>query len=208
MFQPDRDEVEKLIAERTSGIRAGVANIRGSFRNRAFANMNPGNAGLPTAPTDASLIIVGAALLNVLGSGIFQASVDFTLTGVTATDTLVIDVGTQTVASGLTLSAAGTKVGPGNGAAANGVYTSNAAGGIVVTGGGGALIQYGSGTYVFGGGATTSTFGWSGVIMNSVTATTETPFTRGNQILLTLSLNLSANALVFQSFGMSIYELT
>jgi len=212
MEQPDLDEVEKLIAQRTTGLRAGVADIRGSFRNRAFANMNPGNAGLPTAPNTGSVIIVGGALINVLGSGIFQASANFTVTGATPTDTLVVDVASQTNTS-LALSVAGVKVGPGNNSSLAplqnaGAYTSNAGAGISVTSSGPiAIAQYGTGTYVFGTGASTATFGWEGVIMNSVLATAETPFTRGNQVFLYVSMNLSGGTLVFQSFSISLVEL-
>jgi len=211
MLQPDRDEVEKLIAERISGIRVGASNLGGSFRNRAFANINPGNAGLPTAPSTGAEIIVGCALVNVLGSGIFQASVNYTITGATPTDTVITYVSTQATAAlnGMTLSAAAVKVGPGyaGAGATNGAYTSNAAAGIVVTGGSTPEVQYGSGTYVFGTGASTATFGWSDVIMSNNVSTSETPFTRGNQVLLSLALNLSGGTVVFQSFGISLVEL-
>lgn len=179
--------------------------INSALKNRAFSNATATAGVLPTQTTAGMNLILATCLLTVRASGIFQAGFEMAITGGTATATIDASVQSQTVASGLTQSAAAVKVGPGAGVATNGAFSSNAAGGIIITGGGGSLLQYDTGSQVLGTAATTVTIGWSGVIHNSVTLTAETPFAFGNQILLALLLNTSA-AVTFRGFSIWLVE--
>jgi hypothetical protein len=174
-------------------------------RNRAFST---GSATAPTGVTNAMALIIGAALLNVRGSGIFHGAVTLSLTGITATDTILIQIGSQTVASGMTLSN-NTKVGPGTGAATNGAFVSSMAAGIVVAGGGGALVQYSSGTQVAGTAATTLDFAWSNTFQNSISSTAaENPFASTTQILLTVTITATHSATqVYSGFAIDLVEM-
>lgn len=194
---------DQVIIPDLDTVRANAQNIRTAFKNRAFTT---GSATVPTSPTNSMSLIVAAALLNVKAGGIFDAKVAFSITGLTAADTMTVTIQTQTVASGIVLSNA-TKVGPGMGAAANGAFVSNAVGGITVAGGGGTLTQFSSGAQVLPTGGTTFEFAWDAVIQNSISATTETGFTLGNQILLTVATNSAHQAAgTFAGMAISLVE--
>ena len=196
--QPDQVIIPDL-----DTVRASAQNIRTAFKNRAFFSSS---VTLPTQTTAGMNLTLATCLLNVKASGIFQAGFDYAFTGGSNAATFDFQVQTQTVASGLTQSAAGTKVGPGMGAATNGAFYANAAGGIVITGGGGTLLQYDTGSQTLLTGILAATGSWTSIIQNSITATTETPFTIGSQILLQILLNTSA-AITFRGFSIWLNEI-
>jgi hypothetical protein len=205
-------EAKAYIDQEVYRARAPGANAQNAQRNRAY-----GHALVPIGVTNVTSLIILAAILSVRQSGVFQASVSMGLTGITAADTLSIAIGTQTAALGVMALATATQSGPGasstNGSPAppqplNGVYVSNAVAGIVVTGGTNALTQFATGTQVAGTAATTFDFGWSGIIDNSLAGNAEVPFTRGNQVILTVTLTATHSAtIVYAGSTVSLLEL-
>lgn len=190
--------------------RAEAAWIRGAFRNRAFST----GSTLPANVNTGSFIVFGAALLVARASGIFMAEVSCAFTGGTAAATFDVQVQTQTApntqAGGITITG-GTRIGPGNNVigtvAQTGVYVGSAGVGMTFTNGTGALTQFDTGTQILPTGGTTMTTEWSSVIHNSITANAaETPFTIGNQVLLTVAINSSA-AHVWRGFAITLIEL-
>ena len=211
MLRELRQEVYKLISSQlmASPRVAGAAQI-GRMQNRAYST---GSATAPTGVTNAMSLIIGAALLNVRGSGIFRAGVTLALTGITATDTTTLSVQTLTTAPATMTLATATKVGFGTGSAStttgNGLYVSSAAAGIVVTGGAGSVTQFTTGSQVAGTAATTVDLAWTGMFGNSIAAPgAEVPFTAGNQILLTVTLLATHSAtVVYSGFSLFLEEL-
>jgi hypothetical protein len=207
-------EAKAYIDQEVYRARAPGANAQNAQRNRAY-----GHALVPTGVTNATPLIILAAILSVRQSGVFQASVDLSLTGITATDTTSIAIGTQTAALGVMALATATQSGPGasstNGSPApplplNGVYVSNLAAGIVVTGGTNALIQYATGNLVAPttGSTDSLAFAWSGIIDNSTAGNAEVPFTRGNQVILTVTITATHSAsITYAGAGVSLLEL-
>jgi hypothetical protein len=182
-------------------VRAQAQNTRASFRNRCFVS---GNVTNPFYGIAGSTTIVGAALMTVKTSGIFSWKFAWSWTQA-ATGTYRWQIGTQTVASGLTL-ANTAKVGPGPGAATNGAFISAAAG-IAVTGGGGALVQWDSGVITIGTAGVNAAISASSTLQNSITATAETPFTLGNQILMTITLITTVSAATSNANGGYAFDL-
>jgi hypothetical protein len=167
----------------TEFIKANAQNMRAGFRNRAFVS---GNTSTPFYGGAASTTIVGAAMLTVKTSGIFHWAFSWSWTQA-ATGTYRWQISTQTQAAAIPLTAAA-KVGPGAGAATNGAFISTGAT-IAVTGGPfGSLIQWDSGVITVGTAAVNAAIAASGTFMNSITATVETPFTNGNNIVMLITL--------------------
>ena len=212
MEQGVRREVLKMIQANTKRLEEQAAWANGNMRNRAFST---GSATAPTGVTNATPLILGACKLVVRGSGIFRASYTLSLTGVTASDTIAISIGTQTATSGTISLTNVSKVGPGFTFGTSvlstsiGAFVSDAVGGILVGSGIGALVQYASGTQVVGTGTTTFDFGWSNIIQNSITGTAaEVPFTVGNDIVTTFTINATHSATqVYAGFAMDLEEL-
>ena len=212
MEEGARRQVLKMIQANTKRLEEQAAWANGNMRNRAFST---GSATAPTGVTNATALILGACKLVVRGSGIFRASYTLSLTGVTATDTIAISIGTQTAAGGIITLTNVAKVGPGFTfgtsvlPASIGAFVSAAVGGIVVGSGTGALVQYASGTQVAGTAATTFDFCWSNIIHNSISSTTaEVPFTLGNDIVTTFTITATHSATqVYAGFAMDLEEL-
>jgi hypothetical protein len=200
-------EAKSYIDQATAYAQRPGQNVQNSLRNRAFTS---GNVTAPFYGAAASTTIIGAALLVARTSGIFVANVSWAWVQATP-GTYRWQIGTQTVASGLSLTAA-TKVGPGpaGGVFANGAYISSGAT-IAVTGGGGAQVVFDTGVQTIGTVATAGTFDYSAIVQDSIAATTETIFPIGNQVLLTVTLiTATAAATVSASTGgyaFDFYEL-
>lgn len=184
--------------------------------NRAFMNNIATGGGLLPSPTAAGDRQIAAVMINVAKSGIFEYGFTVSITGATAADTIDFTVTSYTaVADAMNMvTATSQKVGPGTpyqqgtgSHKANGAFVAVNAGGIQATGTAGALVQATSGTQVLATGGTTTTWSPTGTIQNSITATTETPFTIDHQVALILSVNLSAHALNFDSLSAWIREL-
>ena len=185
-----RQEVEKLISARKTQQATNIGHVLSALQNRAFSS---GSATVPTNPTAGMTLIIAATKLKVRGSGIFRASFTVAATGLVSPHTYEFTVNSQTAVPGITLTN-GTQVGPGTltpgtVGTVNGAFVSNMAAGITVAGGGGTLLQADSLLQVVGTASTTCTWDWSNLIQNSIALTVETPFTVGNEILVTLSAN-------------------
>lgn len=206
-------EAKAYVDQEVYRARAPGAGAQSAQRNRAY-----GHALVPTGVTNATPLIIMAAILSVRQGGVFQAAVGLSLTGITATDTLAISIGTQTAALGVMGLTNATQSGPGASSTSgiappqplNGVYVSNAAAGIVVAGGTNPLVQYTSGSQVAGTAATTVDFAWSSIIDNINTApgVIEVPFTRGNQVIVTVTITATHSATItYSGASMSLLEL-
>ena len=180
-----------------------------ALSNRAFTTLQ----GVVPDPTAGSPIFVAAAKLTARASGIFLATASMAGFGMTATDTIDVEVTTQTrvASSGIALTSA-TQTGPGSpnlasvGSAAGG-YILSAVGGILVTGGPfGSQAQGGSATHVLGTAETTFSWGWANLIQNGP-ATVFTPFPRGNDVVLLMSVNRSAANMSLTNLCLSLIEL-
>lgn len=202
--QEIRTEVRKEIGALGLLYGAGI----GRMKNRAFTATQ---GTLPHAVTAASAIIFAAAKLQVKGSGIFFFTVSVSLTGATATDTLDFNVSTQQAAISTMTMTNAAQVGPGTsggGTVTSGAFVSNAAAGITVAGGAvAALTQADSGAQVLGTAATTLTWAWSGYLFQAASTTLEKPFTSGDDLIVTVSLNQSANTQVFTACNVSLTEM-
>lgn len=203
-------EAKAYIDQSVALAQKGAINTQSALRNRAFTS---GNVTAPFYGIAGSTTIIGAALLTVRASGIFVVGVSWAWAQA-ATGTYRWQIGTQTSAAGSAITAA-TKVGPGAPnsvlvAGNNGAYISNGAT-IAVTTPAGALVQFDSGVQTIGTAATAGTFEYSGVVQNSISLTSETPFTLGNQIILTVTLITTTQAATVSAstggYAFDIYEL-
>lgn len=202
-----RAEIDEVLAIAKRGARGGEASF--ALQNRAFTTLQ----GVIPDPTAGSAILVAACKLTARASGIFLASANMAGVAMTPTDTLDMQVTTQTRAAsaGITLTGA-TLVGPGTANAASigsaaGGYILSAAGGIAVTGGPfGSQIQGDSNTQVLGTLNTTATWAWSCIVQNGA-ANVETPFPIGNDVVLLLSVNRSAATMSLSNLCLSLVEL-
>ena len=207
-MQPNgsQDNINRYLEQLALAAKVEAGFIRGSLKNRAFSSGNlitPVTGGAIVPAT----VNVMAALLAVKTSGIFMTEVSLAFAQATP-GTYRLQVSTQTVVSGMTLTN-NTKVGPGTGAATNGVFAASAPTGITVNAGGGTLIQYDTGVQTIGTAATGTTVEWSGLIQNSITATAaEAPFTVGSQILVVATLIVvGQNITAFPGAAMMLVEM-
>lgn len=204
-LSPDQlARLETAESEAFFGVR-GAQGIKGAFRNRAVVNNATPSI---TTPSAASSIIFAIAQLTAKASGIFGASVSIEYQDSSgahaAADTYTFTVTTQTGTGAVTLT---------NGApVTNGenVFVSNNAAGMTISaGGGGSLIQ--TSDLLQLGVASTATvagqYSWSGIVWNSITSTSEVPFTLGNNVFLCFALNASAHVPGLSFLSMSFYEL-
>src|ERR1700722_390881 len=187
-------------------VQAGDNTLAGGGTSAGGANRAFQALFTPTTPTiDGTSRIIALATLTASKSGIFRASANVSLLGITPTDTYEIFIGTQQQAPAFVFTNA-TKVGPGSNG--GGVYASDAAGGIGVTGGPfNALTQWISATQTVPTGGNSNDQGWSGLVMNAVSGVVETPFPRGDNVLLSLSLSVSSGGLSLVSCSVSFEEL-
>ena len=200
------------------GLRADLDEVMNKVNAASASNLGLSNRGYTTlvAPyvgANTGAIFVGAIKLTARASGIFLASASLAATGMTPTDTIDVEITTQTrvATSGITLTSA-SQTGPGTqnlasvGSAAGG-YVLGAVGGLLVTGGPyGSQAQGGTGVQVLGTAETTTAWGWSNIIQNGP-ATVFTPFPRGNDVVLLMSVNRSAGAMTLSDVAMSLLEL-
>lgn len=203
MLREMRQEVLKMIQAAKTQQAANTGRILSTLQNRAFSF---GSATTPTAPTAASPLFVAGAKVTCRGSGIFLANVYIASGGMTAADTFDIQISTQTAANIVITQF--TQVGPGTAGGTgtpNGAYVSSAAGGILVTGGPlGSKLQADSGTTIVDATSVSFFYQFSAILMNSITATTETGFTVGNDVLLLAAINRSAHTQTFPTGGVGI----
>lgn len=163
--------------------------------NRAYIN----NA-FTTTPTVGVNATVFAATLQVNKSGIFFATVNLNVLGLTAGANVTATVNTTTQSGAFTLSNA-TAFGPSTTGSA---FISNAAAGI--TGFTSTIQQATLGPGNVATGSTTFYSTYAGTIHNAAGITTETPFTFGNYVLLTVNLLVSSGASGIINGGLSLVE--
>ncbi len=163
--------------------------------NRAYIN----NA-FTTTPTVGVNGCIFAATLQVKGSGIFFATVNLNVLGLTAGANVEATVNTTTQSSAFTLSNA-TAFGPSTTGSA---FISNAAAGI--TGFSSTIQQATLGPGNVATGATTFYSTYAGTIHNAASTTTETPFPTNNYVLLTVNLLVGSGSSAVINGGISLVE--
>jgi hypothetical protein len=192
--------VAEIVALQQALTRVIASGAAGASTQRAFVAGNSGGTA-PTTPNTGSAIIIAAAFLTSKLSGLFRVhfSVSCNAAAAAAGNTHALSIGTQTATGSIGLA--------NNVAVGVGCNVSNAAAGITVTGGGGALVQNTQTFEIEASVASQWAFSWSGVVQNSITAAAVTRFPLGNVVLVTASLNSSANAPTLTQLSLDVEEL-
>jgi hypothetical protein len=152
--------------------------------------------------------IVALCSLVCRASGVFDYVVSAAQPAAAATEVVTWTLTSQTGSAAMALT--GATVAAGSGGTANGLggqFGSAAAGtGIVITTGGGGELTFNSQASTTGTAAVGQAFSSVGTLHNSASATTVTPFTRGNNVLLCLKITNSATNRVVSNINMSLRE--
>ncbi|MHB8563337.1 MAG: hypothetical protein ACYDDA_05195 [Acidiferrobacteraceae bacterium] len=206
-----RIEAQSMIDMSVSKAYADLNNMHGALRNRVFGNATAAGGTLPT--TFGAAVSTTGYLLTALTakvSGIFAFSVDIAATQL-ATGTYNVQIISYTAAAGTMSITNGAEFGPTNllpGPGPTGAYVNNG-GSLAVAASAGALTQCESGVITQPTAATAWSWGSGNLILhNSVTATAETKFPIGNQVMVLVQIATTAEAITaVSSANIQFYEL-
>lgn len=186
-------EAPASIADLAAVVAASRQN-RGAAINRAFTT---NNATAPTSVTAGMALNYAAVLTTAKVSGIYDVSISVAWSGATTGDTGTFAMTTQHAATAITLA--------NNTAVGVGCQVSSAAGGITATGGAGSTQQFSMAVKALTG-VLQGVFTWRGLVMNSVSATTPTGFTLGDNVVFLFSLN-ATNSWTLGAVTMVVQEV-
>jgi hypothetical protein len=204
----DWQKIEKIVPElagELQALRAAASNLNGAFRNRAFTN---NNATAPTPVTAGMLLNYAAIALQVKASGIFQVSMAWSASGLTAAAATTVAVTTQTQAVAIPLTNA-TAIGVSGliGTPPTPIVAS-AAGGILVTGGPFSSTTQSSEVITTATAQTTLDYSWSGLVGASIGNNPPQPgFPSGNFVTILFAINSGTSSATLASLSFGAYEL-